>query len=266
MLTTRRSEMQSRGPANRGALGAESFCRRQLDHTGMTASAYVRADPVNGSDPTGTARVCSTATGTRIQSCVSVDGDGDGEFTDHDMTSSQQGAFARSYAEFLHSWGRDQNLSPYGKRVEGDATEAEKTMVRVTSQFVGWTIAHGRSTDDNDATINQLRADWSKILHIEAQRNFNTRGDVAWLNADHRGYWIGFAGAVGRGDSRSIYNYPSDLARVIFHEILHIRFPNEEWDPQAGAIHRYVDSWARDTTVGVGFGRCQAASGFPGCR
>lgn len=230
---------------------------------GMSAFAYVRGDPVNRRDPTGTEMVCSAPAGTRVPACVGVDGDGDGQYHDRDLTSSQESAIANAFAGFIQTHGRNQNLSPYGKRVDGSAIATDKAMVRVVSQFVGYVAAHAVSRDNN-ATANAFRADWNRISHIQADRNFTSQDDASSMLNDHRSYWIQIRGGFGLGDSRSMYGFPSDLARLMFHETLHIRNP-DEYGPRRREIHEGVDRWARQVTTEQGFGRCQPVGHHPGC-
>ena len=232
---------------------------------GMNLYGYAGGDPVNNSDPTGTEIVCTPPAGTRVPDCVGVDGDGDGEYRDRDLTSSQESAIARAFAGFIHTYGRGQNLSPYGKTVEGSASASEKAMVRVASQFVGYVATRGVSRHDNNATADRLEADWARISHIQAERNFGSQRPAAELLTDGSRYWIHMRGGFGPGDPRSIYDFPSDIVRVIFHETMHIRFPDDFRHPQQLARHQGVDRWARETTTGTGLGRCQAAAGFPAC-
>ena len=262
--------LMSSGP-NPRAVGADNGRRYSASSAlaehcsgGTTAFAYVRGDPVNRRDPSGTEMVCVPPPGHRVPTCVGVDGDGDGQYHDRDLTSSQASAIGNAFAGFIQRYGRNQDLSPYGKRVDGTADPTDKAMVRVVSQFVGYVAARGVSRHDNNAAADRLQADWNSISHIQADRNFASRDDASSLLGDHKSIWIHIRGGFGRGDSRSMYNFPSDLVRLMFHETLHVRYP-DELGPDRYSRHQAVDRWAREMTKRLGFGHCQAVGGFPAC-
>ncbi|MEJ1962108.1 MAG: RHS repeat-associated core domain-containing protein [Gammaproteobacteria bacterium] len=70
--------------------------------------AYAGNDPVNKTDPTALAQVCTEVTGSRIASCVNVDGNGDENTKDGDLTKSQ-----------ISGLGHDSHDLGYPRRVTG---------------------------------------------------------------------------------------------------------------------------------------------------
>ncbi|WP_439571328.1 RHS repeat domain-containing protein [Sphingomonas sp.] len=215
--------------------------------------AYVGNDPINRVDPDGLATVCVAVTGRRLGSCVKVDGDGDGSTKDNDLNSAQRKAFAKAFSGFIASnSGRD--ISGFGKSVSGNATSAQKTIVRVTSQFVGAAFA---------AEGKSAAAGWSQVRSIIANTDrlsFLASGP-AFYNRETREITI--TGRTLGGLFRSPYDYPGHLARSLLHEGLH----PSSGSPQSLRQHKAMDDRAiemlkRNGLDGEG---CPASYGFNGC-
>ncbi|MEG3088531.1 RHS repeat domain-containing protein [Sphingomonas sp. PB4P5] len=214
--------------------------------------AYVANDPVNGTDPSGMAQVCAVSTGSRVQSCVGVDGNGDGNFKDNDLSSGQKSAFASAYGGFIGSHN-GRNISGNGLKVDGSGTDA--STLRVATQFVGSV------------------APWAKNVGIYID---NSNGDKAGNTS-----WSRRAGEPEAGTYRTSINMnyknqrnnPSALARTLFHERGH--------QSRAGQgvfmvndAHRAIDARARQQTKASGLGAmgCPAVGdiygfwpSYPGC-
>jgi hypothetical protein len=235
---------------------------------GMNMYAYVKNDPLNFVDPTVTETLCVMPPGSHIPKCINVsnkDGSSLG------LTPNQEKSLESGFAGFILAYGgtgsSGLNLSKFGKTVFGTASTSDKAVVSAVSQFVGYAAAYGASKDGKTAT--EFRAQWNQIQSIEANNNFSsTREGVGMrLGATSAGvgYWISFSGGFGFGDSRSIYNFVSDLARAMLHEPWHINYPDNFANPNRLSVHLSIDNWARQATTALGFGRCQAIGGFRGC-
>ncbi len=79
----------------------------------MNLYAYVGNDPVAFKDPTGTAKVCTDETDDEFESCVYVDGNGDGSTADDDLTQDQVSLFSSHYGEFIKN-NNGKDISAYG--------------------------------------------------------------------------------------------------------------------------------------------------------
>jgi RHS repeat-associated protein len=242
---------------------------------GMNMYGYVAGDPINATDPSGQAKICVAEPGERVPRwrCVEVDNDGDGRGDDRDMNEGQKDAYKDCYGGFILANGgtvaAPLNLVSYAKPTWGAGTAGEKGAVSVASQFVGYIVAHAVSRDGN-RSASDLKDEWSQIKGFEVNRDFGSRSEGADLLFGSTpslgiGYWVRLSGGFGFGDSRSIYRFPSDLARVMFHESLHVLYPQELYDPHAQAKHAGVDRFARQAVGMTGLGTCQAIGGFPGC-
>lgn len=220
--------------------------------------AYVGGDPINMTDPTGMAHICIDPN--KASPCVWVDGDGDGDSHDDDMTKGQMKDFAHDYRKFItQNDGAD--LKDSGKRVvvDGGAEVPEDvtTRIRVTSQFVGAGIEKYGSQQD--------KSDWKAITQMIIGNEIIYGPTPAAL-----GILGGKAIIYYSWRPQDIYlpiESPSDMARIMFHETKHVSMPQ---DPLADFFGRHgrVDAWARFATKATGLdgGGCQALNGFPKCK
>ncbi|MBI1186070.1 MAG: hypothetical protein GC206_01790 [Alphaproteobacteria bacterium] len=236
----------------------------------MNLYGYVGNDPLTFRDPLGMDRVCASSTGSRIQSCVSVDGNGDGDVSDNDLSASQERAFANDFRGFiLNNNGAD--ISGAGKTVGGTGSDAMQSSVRVTSQFVGAAI--GASGDAG------LQDTWRRLTGISVGSGGGAAPAMVgavppiW-GADSRGNGVDLSFSsdltssqfrmvfTGRGFfAGDFYGSPTNLARVMIHETLHGRYA-----VRSQLQHRQLDAIARGYTseFGLGHGGCWAGYGFPG--
>ena len=222
---------------------------------GLNLYGYVGNDPVNRRDPTGLAQICSGSG--KNQACVWVDGNGDLNSRDNDMTSRQIADFGRDHSKFIHR-NNGADLGGAGKKTySGYKSDASKpsadavTRVRVASQFVGYASnqAGGRAKES-----------WSKVSDIvvtnSALRNFF--GPVAAAAAYYSDGTVDF---YMRRPSilPSLIRSPSEVARIMFHEADHSH------DITFLIIEGSTDRRARKLMGVSGLGGCSASNGFPGC-
>jgi RHS repeat-associated protein len=215
---------------------------------GINLYGYVGNDPVNGTDPSGLARVCAPQTGSRIQACVGVDGNGDGNYRDNDLNPSQIRQFGAAFGGFI-ARNNGSNLSRSGTHVSGNSNDA--TMLRVTTQFVGALVPGGwRNTSvtiDNSlgsgtaADTQRERPNSSYDWYYTMRVNMNYGGIMQW----HR--WN-----------------PSALARSLWHEVGHREIGMVTLH---NPLHQFIDRWARDGVMigGLGGFGCPAVADYPAC-
>jgi RHS repeat-associated protein len=180
---------------------------------GMNIYAYVGADPLNWTDALGLARVCVKPTGSGISKCVHVDGNGDGNTSDDDLSRKEKARFSSSFWEFI-SKNNGRDISSFGRPVSGTASQSEMAIARVTSQFVGAVMT------DRGGVFSQS---WAGVRDIRANTPFLSivRGEPA--NMDRNGT-MEITGRTLGGFFGNPYNQPSPLARSMFHESLHVTY------------------------------------------
>jgi RHS repeat-associated protein len=214
--------------------------------------AYVGDDPVNLTDPTGAARVCTTSSSSRIPACVNVDGNLNGvqnirlQATFHDFILRHSGAdLSRSGAEI--------------NSITGSVTSHQVTMISVVSQFVGYDV----------------RGWGNSKIAIDGNMSSDTAGDTTRVGSGSSAY---FQHRINPNFMDQTWN-PSWLARTMFHEYGH----KLEWRMygymshfNSDPMHIGLDQWARSRLreSGLGAGGCPAIGGalwgifspdFPGC-
>ena len=211
---------------------------------------YVGNNPLNRTDPTGLASVCASTTGSRIPSCVGVDGDGDGDVKDQDLTRSQTKTLSRDFATFI-ARNNGRNISGSGARVVGHSGD-QTNFVRAVSQFVGFAQGgwNGTSIFVGSSAALTRRAYGTSGVRLTSEE----RG-VAWIEGNDR--WIGV-----NLDAPGNFNSGGNAARTLLHESLHFSIGLV----LPGETHRYLDEQARKQlgTYGLGDGGCEAVGGLFG--
>lgn len=215
--------------------------------------AYVGNDPVNMSDPSGTEQVCSTPTGTRIRSCVWVDGDDDGITHEDDMSYSEVNAIEGNFAKSIQA-NNGKSFAGNGKRVyNGNASQ--QVLVRVASQFVGAAFK---------AQGGKAYRTWLNSGNITLQND--PKQPPSWVcpscSNKNIALNLSFAnGLFGRS--------PSNIARALFHETGHFFMKNDEgaWDEYWHGYHARIDDYAIDLMhmYGLDGGGCAAITTDRSC-
>ena len=187
--------------------------------------AYVSNDPVDGKDPTGSAVICAPVTGRLINACVGVDGNGDGNFKDHDLSPGQISMFSRAYGAFIANHDH-QNISGNGVKVDGHDLDA--STLRVATQFVGSAIPGGwRNTEIG--INNQMDSEDAGQTSFEYHDGGPPNGTYyTYIN-------------MGWKDHRS---NPSSLGRTLLHEFGH-RQDQGGYVVLVNEQHRGIDAQAR---------------------
>ncbi|MBN8528596.1 MAG: RHS repeat-associated core domain-containing protein [Caulobacterales bacterium] len=216
---------------------------------GMNLYAYVGLDPMNRTDPKGLkADVCVG------ESCVWVDGNGDGDTRDDDLTREQESIIATHYRRFIRR-NNGADLSRKGKRVVRGVgvSHVDATMVRVASQFVGAAASEegGRFAEK-----------WAEIDYIEIRSRGGALDPIAGYGQDPYGNnGIVFTGVWRQGVTPSS---ASDIARIMLHETGHVfGVPFvDNW-----IIHSSIDARARRMlrSYGLDGGGCVRGS-WEACR
>lgn len=208
------------------------------------------------SNPFGTDTVCTTTTGSRIRRCVEVDGDGDGNVQENDLTPQQERALASAFHGFILD-NDERDLTPYGKEVRGTGTPNEFTMIRAVSQFVGAVMTEGQA--------------WARVQYISISSdvgfvaNAGGQFDIGWQPVAQVALSSGrieITGYRGGFFNPNVFNSPSNLARILIHESLHFVFGSVPWD-----LHLRLDRNARTIlrTHNLDGGGCVSLEGLPSC-
>ena len=212
---------------------------------------YVGGDPVNGVDPSGNAQVCTTTVGSRVRKCVDVDGDGNGNAKEDDMSPHEIARFSAQFHEFiLRNNGR--NLTSNGRSVDGPASESEKVVMRVTLQFFGAALKDGIVSFPD----NRMISAWNDLKSVWLGQNPRKSNLPAWSDGVSR---MGIDPT-----SKWFMPGPSNIARMIAHELM-------DWGvgemSYLRPIHMYNDLQARNfiKRSGLGDGGCLANPPFPAC-
>lgn len=215
--------------------------------------AYVGNDPINGVDFTGLASVCASQTGTRIESCVTVNADFDADGTD-DLSRGQLDQLGEDFSGFIRANDGD-DIGSMGKPVNGDASLNDKAMTSVVSQFLG-SVFKNSSTWQNLSGISAMSSGGPENVDLYAGGRWTMR-----LGPDVPG------GDFFNGEwswRRNTYDSPSNLARFMLHGFGHALLG------VGGTTQseRRVDAYARDALRynGLAGGGCwNAAFRYPGC-
>ncbi|MEQ1709496.1 MAG: RHS repeat-associated core domain-containing protein [Terricaulis sp.] len=223
---------------------------------GMNLYAYVGNDPVGFSDPMGLAEVCATPTGSRIPRCVNVDGNGNGDSSDVDLTPAQIRMLAAAFREFIYL-NDEADLKYRGATIGYGFSLLDENLVRAVSQFIGANLRRGGWGDTVIYGGNYLGRDVAGQAHWERQREVGRGVYSIKLNMN----W---------GDHRT---NPSGLARTMIHEYLHRR-DNMGMEFRNSPVHQAIDAEARRRLViyGLAGGGCAPVGGhwpfppsYPGC-
>jgi hypothetical protein len=140
-----------------------------------------------------------------LKSCVAVDGDGDGDTADEDLTREQISQFSTAYHDFIVSNpGRD--IGDEGTIVTGTngIGESYVSSVRVASQFVGSRLRYG--WQNTTITVGSIdRKTLGRLDPIYDPRTGQVKSYDLRIDPT----------LAGMG------NNPSSTARVLTHEYLH---------------------------------------------
>lgn len=235
----------------------------QTDPIGYEADvnlyAYVGGDPIGRNDPTGTSDVCVVPIGSMIATaCVGVDGNGDRNTKDEDLSFGQVESLARDFRGFILK-NAGASLAANGKEVTGEGEEEDKAFVRAVSQFVG-TAAKQEG--------GEFASQWRGLSSIEVRQSWSSY--VRWAAAS------GPDGMGGRGivisgnyqpENGNYFSSPSNLARILIHESLHTGMNDAEAFWENWVVHQPIDTRARGylKKYRLDGGGCVAAGGFPAC-
>lgn len=218
----------------------------------MDVYAYAGNDPVDGRDPTGAATVCGGAapTGHIAPGCVQVDGNGDGNTKDNDLTKEQKVALGRDFGGFIAAHN-GANLSGDGAKVSGGSAQ-DQSMLRVVSQFVG-AAYHGWNSnvslhvgDSEDLSYAQYGVLVEQGYKVSDDTSGVTQGRDIYVNSDDRVQFLN----------------PSELARTLLHERFHVGGPSI----LTRAEHMRLDDMAisRLKAAGLAGGGCRSFGGILG--
>jgi hypothetical protein len=171
---------------------------------------------------------------------------------------SQKQRYASAFRDFINSSnnrpvkGEYRDISKDGHRwADGDGSDADKTAVRITSQFVGAAIA-----DSGDAA---LIGHWKSIDGFKVY-NGPWGAPPSWMCTPTmggcNGTWMGFSGRWPWWFVNG-YRSPSNLARIMLHEVGHLEMPSRN-----ALEHQKVDQRAVQRLKDFGLGSCSSVTGW----
>lgn len=161
--------------------------------------AYTIDNPIKYVDPTGMAQVCAGAGDSRA--CVFVDGNGDGDTSDDDLTEDQIKLLAEAYGAFIAA-NDGADLGDEGTKVSG-GSEADRSLIRAASQFVGANLENG--WQNTAIVLTNLGA--GEAGRMDYLRNSRYPDGVFLLNIN--------PSEANHGSN------PSSVARTLTHEYSH---------------------------------------------
>jgi RHS repeat-associated protein len=196
--------------------------------------AYVGNDPVNMVDPSGLARVCAERTGSLVNSCVNVDGNGDGNVRDKDLSKSQIRQFSNAYGGFIAA-NPNRSIGSDGLSVAGNNSDA--STLRVATQFVGASVPSGWkntqiSINNNLGSSTAGSTEWFRDRTTSKDGQYSISINMGWK--DHR-------------------SNPSSLARTLLHEFGHRR-DQGGMHTLHNSQHKAIDATARARVNQYGLG------------
>ncbi|HEY2068947.1 MAG TPA: RHS repeat-associated core domain-containing protein, partial [Rhizomicrobium sp.] len=225
--------------------------------------SYGGNDPTDTTDPNGMDKVCATTTGSKIASCVTVNGDGKGDT----LTPDQKDKISHDFQKFILAHN-GQDITSNGTSVEGGGTDSQRNFIRAISQFVG-------------TVVKQWSNQGWKGIHIIL--------DPKWAMQEDEGEWghgetdFGFSnGSMENGihyrdidiasDQPMTFRSAANAARVLMHERLHWLWGRDGGWP--GVVndtigeHEALDGQARYLVqkYGLANGGCEPMGDFPACQ
>ncbi len=198
---------------------------------------------------------------------MGVDGNGDGDTSDDDLTSEQKEAFSEDFSAFIMN-NNERDIGSDGKFIDdrsGLLGAEDESSLRTATQFVGAAL--------KDAGYG---GPWSNVQRIAIVSKGVNQGVKAprFVSAAQETYrgksyfgmdYMVWPSTTAINGVSNVYVSPSNLARIMLHE-----FGHSAWIlgySRTERRHQAVDSWARTQlgAGGLGGGGCVATNGFPRC-
>jgi len=214
-------------------------------------------------DPNGQDRVCATATGSNVQSCVDVNG---GQST-HTLTSDQRTTIAQSFRGFILAHNGADITSNGANVING--SQSDRNFVGAVSQFVGTAIRKATGGQGwNGIGINlldtrgmeEMEGEWGHGGSDFGYANGNIIGGIAYREIDLN------------IEKRVTFQTAGSTARAIFHERLHWLWNKDHSTPaipnETNGEHSALDDQARGLLKAFGLSGqgCPAMGAYPGCQ